>query len=444
LILLVPVSLCFGQEQPSLNTADYQIFSPFYEAPSTVGGHLRYRYAWTNFEPYRMAVQFINEGTQDESVRFAIRDSNYEQNLLLDEGHNLYFATETLKAHSEGKVWSGAVRNYKDSFSLKLWTPQGEAQDQEPVSVLEKWVVRSRFTFTPTIDMTRGTPTFTQTPTFTMTPTITRTPTAPGPKYTPPNTATATLTATSTTTETATYSTTPGPKPASKVDSVYLVVGDSYAMGEGSDGPEGCFKQQTMDAMQKWYPGTVPYLFARSGTEPFIWAQPGGIVDALKIVHDEKKLPIGYMLLETGPMCFYCPNIVYDDDCHNSSLSEGVSYSFNYQKNMDAIFKEIYADSPDVNLVVMTIPDSSGGNGHYAPSGVYEAYHQRLLELKVKYPRIRIADAYEATLGHSEYFHHNDDNKDHPNHWGQDIITARILEQFANWPYRPGKHPETK
>ncbi len=444
LFLIVPVSLCFGQRQPAITSADYQIFSPFYKVPSAVGDHLRYRFAWTNSAPCTIAVQFTNDGIQDQPVYFIVQDQTYDQNLLFDEDHNFYFGRETLKAQSQGRIWTGIIRDYKDVFALKFLTPDGATVEQEPVSVLDTWKARPRFTFTPTVDLTKGTPTFTRTATATVTPTLTRSPTPLGPKATPPDTSTPTLTATCTATATVTFTATPCQTPAPKFASVFLVTGDSYAAGEGSDGPKGPFAYQARDALLKWYPGTVFDLFVLPATEPISWANTGGMPVLMKNVPIEKKMPIGYMLLETGPMCFYRLNSEFDDDCHNATLSEGVSISYTYQKYMDTILKDIYDAAPDVNLVVLSIPDSSGGNAHYAPSGVYEAYHQRLLELQAKYPRMRIADAYKATLGHSEYFHHNNDNRDHPNHLGQDAIADAILAQFANWPYKPGKHPDHK
>lgn len=424
-----------------LTAKDYQIFSPYYDAPAGVGNHLRYRFGWTSSASCTLAVQFTNDASEDKTVHFAIQDQTFDRNLLLDETHNLYYGQETLKAHSLGRVWTGTVQDVKDVFVMKFQTSNGDRLSQEPVSILASWKVRPRFTFTPTIDLTKGTPTFTRTPTNTVTPTFTRTP-KPGATLPPTETSTSTLTFTAT--ETMTDSPTPGPVPAPKRASVFLITGDSYAAGEGSDGPKGSFSQQCQAALEKWYPGTVSRLFFLPATEPISWANTGGMPVLMKTIPEEKKLPIGYMLLETGPMCFYRPSSMFDDDCHWSSLAEGVTCSYKYQAYMDTILKDIYDADPDVNLVVLSIPDSSGGNGHYAPPGVYEAYHQRLLELKSKYPRMRIADAYEATLGHSEYFHHNDDDRDHPNHLGQDAIADCILRQFANWPYKPGKHPAHK
>ncbi len=150
-------------------------------------------------------------------------------------------------------------------------------------------------------------------------------------------------------------------------------------------------------------------------------------------------VPIGYMVFQTGNACFYyAPDPAGRTGCKGASVSQGVSISYFYQQKMDEIIGAIYAKLPDVHLVVLGIADTTGGAEHYAPTEVYQAYRDRLLELKAKYPQMRIADLYTALGDNTSNFYHSG-GMEHPSMEGHAAFAKCILDQFSYWPYRPGK-----
>jgi hypothetical protein len=58
--------------------------------------------------------------------------------VLLDSVHNVRFGTETLKANSTSAIWSGPVDNINDSFSLRVWSGDGDEFDKEPISIKDQ------------------------------------------------------------------------------------------------------------------------------------------------------------------------------------------------------------------------------------------------------------------------------------------------------------------
>jgi hypothetical protein len=213
-------------------------------------------------------------------------------------------------------------------------------------------------------------------------------------------------------------------------------MGDSYAYGDGASSPQNSFAHITAETLNTWYPGITFEPDGIPGSEPTDWVR--NAASHLKSFMEKDGLPVGYVMFETGVSCFFNVNNG-DDRCKSAPLSQGVTASYVYQKELDKIISEIYAINPNVHLVVLGIPDSSGGAGHYAPPEVYEAYRQRLFELKSKYPKMRIADIYPPMKGHAEWFRHEHDDKDHPNDLGQTAITQCILKEFSYWPY-PSQH----
>lgn len=97
------------QESPYIEDT-YPILSPFYNVPGSTDErftHLNFRFGWTDKAPYRIAVQFSNPAYRDQKIKFAIKDLTTDQSVLLDADHNAYFINETLRANSDGSIWSG-------------------------------------------------------------------------------------------------------------------------------------------------------------------------------------------------------------------------------------------------------------------------------------------------------------------------------------------------
>jgi hypothetical protein len=289
---------------------------------------------------------------------------------------------------------------------IPLWswaaTSNGDKIDQKPISIPNTW------TQTPTC-----TPTVISAVTVTYTPTITQTAT---PHY----------------------------------NCIFAALGDSYIYGEGASAPASIFAKLTYDGLNKWYPGIEYEVDGKPATrgEDWLYLLP---IELAK--YKEKGIPLGYVLFQIGSCCFFYAHDSggYADCCKGSSLSEGVSASYLYKKNMDKLIGEIYAAYPDVHLVVPNVPDPGCGDKTYALPAIFEAYRQRLYELQSKYPKMRIVDLYSAMAGHLEYFKPNGSSKlskdlievmeyykrNHPNDLGQTIVAKCILDKFKNWEYVP-------
>jgi hypothetical protein len=423
-----------AQETEDLSN-NYKILSRFYNLPDDGQknfDHVNFRYGWTSQAPYTIAIQFTNAGYDDKKLKFAIKDVTSNQTILLDTTHNAYFGTETVKANSNSAIWSGTVSNLKDGFALRVWDSDGDSFDQAPISILSTWTQKPKNTPTPTATASSTSLTPINMPTITPTSISIEIMTISGTK--PINTSTPTRTPTFTYTPTATYTPTRSQTPAPVFNCVYTTIGDSYAFGEGASCPASTFAHLTAETLKTWYPGIIFEADGIPGSEPSDWAN--NISSHLENFTKKDGLPIAYVMFQTGSSCFFNVNNG-DDRCKDASLSQGVTASYVFQKELDKIIGQIYAANPYVHLVMLDIPDSSGGAGHYAPPEVYEAYRQRLFELKSKYPRMRIADIYTAMKGHAEWFRHEHDDKDHPNNLGQVVIANCILKEFSYWPYPP-------
>jgi hypothetical protein len=97
-----------------------------------------FRFGWSSKPPYTIAVQFANHAYKTRKLKFAIKDVTTNKTVLLDAVHNVRFGTETLKANSTSAIWSGPVDNINDSFSLRVWSGDGDEFDKEPISIKDQ------------------------------------------------------------------------------------------------------------------------------------------------------------------------------------------------------------------------------------------------------------------------------------------------------------------
>jgi hypothetical protein len=229
----------------------------------------------------------------------------------------------------------------------------------------------------------------------------------------------------------------PTQTPSSNFNSIYLVLGDSYAAGSGIDSKGVPFWQLTDNDLSIWYPTITWDHLTLSGVGPESWPD---VLPKLMSDYKKKGICVGYILFQTGSNCFFRPNSPdCPDCCLGATPSQAVSYSYAYKKYLSTAIGEIYAADPDVKLVVGTVPDPWNGSGKFASTSFFQEYQKRLYELQPKYPQMRIADLFTVMYGHPEYFKPTGD-PNHPNDLGQKIIARSILEQFANWPYIGSKH----
>jgi hypothetical protein len=426
IFLIAPMAPC--QEAQTIEES-YPILSPFYNVPGSTAerfNHLNFRYGWTDKDPYRIAVQISNPSYGEQKIKFAIKDLTTNQLVLLDEEHNAYFINETLPASMDGKIWSGEVQSLSDAYALKVWDSDGDSFQQAPVRISGEWAKKRHPARKRKLSLT--------TPKLSVVPAGKNT-SSPGgtPVYTPTATPTATGTNTPTPCQT--------PAPYKKCALVFL--GDSYTGDNDPSNPrQQYFCNLIYQGLAKWYPGvesTHKDVVCRVGCVPECWALDANAwLDGL--IKNNPGVPIGYMVFQTGNSCFYfAPDPPAHTGCKGASVSQGVSISYVYEKFMDEVLGAIYAKLPDVHLVVFGIADTTGGAGRYAPPEVYQAYRDRLLELKAKYPQMRIADLYESIGDHSECFYHAG-GREHPSMEGHAYFVKSALDQFSYWPYKPRKH----
>jgi hypothetical protein len=426
--MTAPMAPC--QEVPTIEGA-YPILSPFYNVPGSTDErfkHLNFRFGWTHTAPYRIAVQISNPTYGEQKIKFAIRDLTTNQTLLLDEEHNAYAINEALPAGMNGQIWSGDIQSLSDAFALKVWDGDGDSFQQTPVTISNAWTKKRP----PARKLNSPTPT----PAAQVVPTINK---AAHPGGTPVQTPTPTVILTATLTDTPTPCQTPAPY----LKCALAFFGDSWTGDNDPSNPlQKYFCNLTYRGLAKWYPGLVSTrddLVEGLGCAPECWNQSlSGYLDLM--VKKNQGVPIGYMVFQTGNVCFYyAPDPPAHTGCKGTSVSQGVSISYLYQKHMDEILGTIYAKLPDVHLVVLGIADTTGGAGHYAPPEVYQAYRDRLWELKAKYPQMRIVDLYPAVGDHTEFYYRSG-GREHPSMAGHAFYAKCILDQFSYWPYRPEKH----
>jgi len=368
--------------------------------------NVAYRFGWNKKSPYAIGVQFINSGYVDRTIKFAIEDLTLNQMIVLDSVHNAHFGSETVKANSYSVIWSGPVDNIKDSFLLRVWNSNGDKFDQAPVSILN--ALTQKPISTPAVIVADSS--------------------SNGNAVDSDVKLLAIPTAISTLT--------PVPTPTSKV--IYLVLGDSWAAGDGKSANGIPMWALTYGGLNDWYPQIQLEHSIIPGGRPADWTQ---VLPKLLADYNKKGIPVGYAVLVTGNREFQERNSRDFPDCtKGATLSQGVSYSYAYQKDLSEAIGQIYTADPDIHLVVTTVADFSGGTGKGDINAIYGAYIQRLYEIQAKYPNMRIANIGLAMFNHPEYFCPlGDPEYMHPNDLGHAIMSLVILEQFANWPYQPSK-----
>jgi hypothetical protein len=144
-ILFICMKQLHAQDVSNLQNI-YPILSMFYNVPDDDQKdfeHLNFRYGWTSQAPYTIAVQFSNAGYDDKTFKFAIKDVTLNKMVVLGKLHKSTAGYETLKANSDGTIWSGSITSLNDSFALRVWNSDGKSLDQAPISILSAWIPTS-------------------------------------------------------------------------------------------------------------------------------------------------------------------------------------------------------------------------------------------------------------------------------------------------------------
>lgn len=119
----------------------YPVVSVYYSVPDNDQGNFAdvvFRFAWTDKKPFKIAVQFVNHGYSDRKLKFAVKDAVSKKTVILDPVRRSPFGTETLKANSTGRVWSGSIDNPQDGFTLRVWDTNGDEFDKVPISIKDQ------------------------------------------------------------------------------------------------------------------------------------------------------------------------------------------------------------------------------------------------------------------------------------------------------------------
>jgi hypothetical protein len=120
--------------------SQYGVVSLYCTVPDNDQHHftdMYFRLGWNGKTPNTIAVQFVNHGYETRKFKFAVKDVTSKKMIVLDMAHNSRFGTETLKAGSEGAIWSGSVDDIKDGLSLHIWTSAGDDLEKAPMSLAE-------------------------------------------------------------------------------------------------------------------------------------------------------------------------------------------------------------------------------------------------------------------------------------------------------------------
>lgn len=130
-----------AQTQQDELSKEFPVVSVPYSVPDNDQQHFAdvdFRFAWTNKAPFKIALQFVNRGYSTRKLKFAIKDVTSKKMVVLNPAHHSRFGTETLKANSTGAIWSGAVDNINDDFSLHVWDSDGEEFDKVAISIKDQ------------------------------------------------------------------------------------------------------------------------------------------------------------------------------------------------------------------------------------------------------------------------------------------------------------------
>lgn len=130
-----------GAKERNALAKNYSTVSVLYSVPDNAQQNFSdvyFRFGWNAKAPYKIALQFVNRSYSSRKLKFAIKDVTSKKMVVLDATRNTRFGLETLKANSEGALWSGPVDNVKDSFSLRVWNSDGDTLDTEPISIKDQ------------------------------------------------------------------------------------------------------------------------------------------------------------------------------------------------------------------------------------------------------------------------------------------------------------------
>jgi hypothetical protein len=128
-------------QQTKYLSKKYEKVSASYSVPDNDQQNFKdidFKLGWNSKAPHVIAIQFVNHGYEKRKFKFAIEDVISKKMVILDTVHNSRFGSETLKANSQGVIWSGLVDSLKDSFSLHVWDSDGDEFDKEPIFLNKK------------------------------------------------------------------------------------------------------------------------------------------------------------------------------------------------------------------------------------------------------------------------------------------------------------------
>ena len=137
LVLIFCAKALCAQEVKDLSKY-YEIISVSHSVPDNEQQNfadVNFRFGWNSKGPAAIAIQFVNHSYSDRKFKFAIKDVTSKKTIILDKVHNSRFGSVVLKANSESAIWSGSVDNINDSFSLHVWSANGDEFDKEPISI---------------------------------------------------------------------------------------------------------------------------------------------------------------------------------------------------------------------------------------------------------------------------------------------------------------------
>jgi hypothetical protein len=140
LVIVLVIKTLNAQEAKGLSKY-YEIVSVPYSVPDNEQQNfadVNFRFGWNSKGPAAIAIQFVNHSYSDRKFKFAIKDVTSKKTIILDKVHNSRFGSVVLKANSQSAIWFGSVDNINDSFSLHVWSANGDEFDKEPISIKDQ------------------------------------------------------------------------------------------------------------------------------------------------------------------------------------------------------------------------------------------------------------------------------------------------------------------